>query len=260
MAKGLRLSVNGKNLTLHFLTVVGSTLHGLDNFNSDRDVKGVFTWDQNVVNGIVVPAEQLDNKNMRKEDRAELIAQLNKLFDTRFDDDLDLFLARKFFKNALKSDPNMLDMLNADKVPGMVLFCSDMFQNVLDNRELFLNFELAKLRFLGMSFNTFKLGSKQTAGKNKFKDLAKSLQSLFSFMNLVETGKFNPRLKVSQKDEVLAVKNNVFMKTDEEVVQLVKVMRLQLEAECDELLLPEDADKQEMFIRVNELLLQLTRG
>ena len=85
MKKGLRLEVNGKGLTLHFLTVVGSTLHNLNNSNSDRDVKGVFTWDQEVTNGMVVPAEQLDNKNMRKEDRAELMAQLNKLFDTEFD-------------------------------------------------------------------------------------------------------------------------------------------------------------------------------
>jgi len=71
----MRLTVNGKGLTLHFLTVVGSKLHNLSGEKSDTDVKGVFTWDQDVVNGLVRPAEQLDNKNMSKEDRAELMSQ-----------------------------------------------------------------------------------------------------------------------------------------------------------------------------------------
>ena len=107
----MKLVVNGKCLTLHFLCVVGSNLHRLNGEDSDVDVKGVFTWEQDVVNGLNRPEEQLDNKNMRKEDRKELMEQLNKLFDREFDEDLDLFEARKFFKNSMKSEPNMLDML-----------------------------------------------------------------------------------------------------------------------------------------------------
>jgi len=62
-----------------------------------------------------------------------------------------------------------------------------------------------------MSFNTFKLGSKQNAGNNKFKDLGKSLQSLFSFQNLVENNEFNPKPKESRWQEALVVKNNTFL-------------------------------------------------
>jgi len=252
----MKLTVNGKGLTLHFLTVVGSTLHNLNGLNSDRDVKGVFTWDQDVVNGLATPAEQLDNKNMRKEDRAELMAQLNEKFNTEFDEDLDLFEGRKFFKNSMKSDPNMLDMLFANTVPDMVLFCSDKFAKVLEKRDLFVNLELAKKRFLGMSFNTLKLGSKQNAGKNKFKDLAKSLQSLFSFMNMVESGEFSPRLKESQRQEVLAVKNNTFFKEHMDLANLVKTMRDGLEEDCEALELP--TQQGDNFEELNELLLTLS--
>jgi len=254
----MTLTVNNKKLTLHFLTVVGSTLHNLNGANSDRDVKGVFSWDRDVSLGLGDAPEQLDSKNMTKEDRAELMRQLDENFNTTFDEDLDIFESKKFFKNALKVDPNMLDMLWANTVPGMVMYCSKEFHEVLKNRRLFLNFDLAKKRFLGMSFNTFKLGSKQNAGKNKFKDLAKSLQSLFSFQNLVENNEFSPRLKPSQRDEVLAVKNNTFFKEHSELAELVKVMRQDLEDECNELELPEpEFTKEEVFERLNNLLLTL---
>ena len=250
----MTLTVNNKKLTLHFLTVVGSTLHNLNGANSDVDVKGVFTWDNKELLGLNEPADTLDKKNMTKDDRLELMSELEVRFGRKFDDDLDLFEAKKFFKNAMKSDPNMLDMLWANEVSGMVLFSSNEFKKVLDNRMLFLNFELAKKRFLGMSFNTFKLGSKQNAGDNKFKDLAKSLQSLFSFQNLVENNEFNPRLKESQRQEVLAVKNNTFLREHADVVKLVKNMRDELEKECEELELPETKFDKE---KLNELLLNL---
>ena len=249
----MTFTVNNKKLTLHFLTVVGSTLHNLNGLNSDVDVKGVFTWDNEELLGLNEPADTLDKKNMSENDRFELMSELEGRFGRKFDDDLDLFEAKKFFKNAMKSDPNMLDMLWANEVSGMVLFCSNEFKKVLDNRMLFLNFELAKKRFLGMSFNTFKLGSKEN-NKNNFKDLAKSLQSLFSFKNLVENKEFSPRLKESQRREVLAVKNNSFFKEHKELVALVKVMRQDLEDECDQLELPESDND---LTKLNSLLLSL---
>ena len=252
MATGLRLSVNGKNLTLHFLTVVGSQLHGLAGENSDRDVKGVFSWDKDVVDGLKKPSEQLDNKNMKQEDRLELMGQLNKLFDTEFDEDLDLFEGRKFFLNSMKSEPNMLDMLWANTVPNMVLFCSDSFQKVLDNRKLFLNPNLAKLRFLGMSFNTLKLGSKN----GRSKDLAKSLQSCFSFLNLVSTGEHSPRLTSEQEDTVREVKFNALGLSHEDLIENTKVLRNSLELACNELELEEEVNN---FDELNALLLTLSK-
>ena len=246
----MKLTVNGKNLTLHYLTVVGSTLHKLNGENSDLDCKGVFTWEQDVVNGLVVPPDTLDNKNMSKEDRAELMKQLSDNFADNFDEDLDLFEARKFFKNAMKSEPNMLDMLYANTVPGNVLYCDKEFQDVLDNRKLFVDMSQAKQRFLGMSFNTFKLGKKL----KRSKDLAKSLQTLLSFKNMVENGEYSPVLKESQRREVLEVKYNAYFVEPDELSELVNNMRLLLEAECNELELPESENN---FEALNKLLLGL---
>jgi hypothetical protein len=195
---------------------------------------------------------------MKKEDRTELMLQLNEKFDYSFDEDLDLFEGRKFFKNAMKSEPNMLDMLWANRVlldndTSPVLFCSDEFREVLLHRHSFVNFSQAKQRFLGMSFNTFKLGSKPNG---RSKDLAKSLQTLFSFKNMVEDGEYSPQLRPSQKAEVLAVKFNTFFKEHDELVLTVKAMRASLEEECNELELLEYKNNFELL---NNLLLSLSK-
>jgi predicted nucleotidyltransferase len=256
----MTLTVNNKKLTLHFLTVVGSTLHGLNGVDSDTDVKGVFTWEKDVQLGLLDAPEQLD-KNMNKEDRAELMQQLNQKFNREFDNDLDLFEAKKFMKNAMKTDPNMLDMLNADKVQGMVLYCTREFKEVLDNRDLFLNFELAHKRFTGMSFNCLKLGKKET-NKNKFKDLAKSLQSLFSLLNTVENGEFNPRLNRSQTLTVLDFKNNLRDLEHKDLLRECRTLRDNLEEDCDNLELPKltEETKQENFKKFNTMLLNLRKS
>jgi len=257
----MTLTVNNKKLKLHFLTVVGSTLHGLDGVDSDVDVKGVFTWEQDVQLGLLDVPEELDKNSMTQKDRAELMQQLNEKFDREFDDDLDLFEAKKFFKNGMKTDPNMLDMLNADKVEGMVMYCSREFKEVLNHRDLFVDFELAKKRFLGMSFNCVKLGRKEN-NKNKFKDLAKSLQSLFSFWNLVASKEFNPRLNRTQTTTVLDVKMNLREKTHLSLFEEVQDFRNSFEEECKELELPKlsDEEKQERFVKLNNLLLQLRKS
>jgi len=256
----MTLTVNNKKLTLHFLTVVGSTLHGLNGVDSDLDCKGVFTWEQDVQMGLLDAPEQLDKNSMTQKDRAELMQQLNEKFDREFDDDLDLFEAKKFFKNAMKTDPNMLDMLNADKVEDMVMYCTREFKAVLDNRDLFVNFELAKKRFLGMSFNCVKLGKKEN-NKNKFKDLAKSLQSLYSFWNMVTTHEFNPRLNRTQTLTVLDVKMNLREKTHKDLFEEVQDFRNSFEKECEAFELPKltDEEKQERFEKLNKLLLQLRK-
>jgi hypothetical protein len=194
---------------------------------------------------------------MKKEDRTELMSQLNKKFNHEFDNDLDLFEGRKFFKNAMKSEPNMLDVLWANTVTledgtSPVLFCSVEFKKVLKHRKLFVNFSQAKQRFLGMSFNTFKLGKKPNG---RTKDLAKSLQTLYSFKNMVEEGEYSPQLKPSQREEVKAVKFNIYFKEHEDLVQIVDVMRLALEEECNKLELPEYNDNFELL---NNLLLGLS--
>lgn len=243
----MKLTLNGKSLTLHYLTIVGSTLHQLNTEQSDVDVKGVFTWEQNVINGLITPQDTLDKKNMSKEDRTELMQQLSDNFVDHFDEDLDLFEAKKFFKNAMKSEPNMLDMLYADTTYGNVLYCSKEFKEILQKRKLFLNMEQAKKRFLGMSLNTFKLGKKL----KRSKDLAKSLQSLLSFKNMVLTNEYSPILEEEQRLLVMNTKKSEF---SDKLVQNTKELRETFEKECNKLKLSKQKDNFEIL---NNLLLSI---
>jgi predicted nucleotidyltransferase len=257
----MQLTINGKKLKLHFLTIVGSTLQGLNGDKSDIDIKGVFTWEHNVLMGLNEVPEQLDKNSMLKNDRIELMKQLKEKFpNNEFDEDLDLFEAKKFFLNAIKNDSNMLDMLWADTVDDgkMVLFCSPEFENVLRNRNLFLNLEILKKRFMGMSFSTFKLGKKQN-NENKFKDLAKSIQSLFSFKNVLQFNDFSPRLNNEQTNIVKTIKFNLKNISHKDLIQEVDQLRQGLEERLNQLFVPvlNDEQKQKNFDRLNQLLLLL---
>ena len=71
----------GKKLKLHFLTVVGSTLHQLNLDNSDVDVKGVFVWEREALSGLDLPQDTLEYKNTSKESWKAILEQVNKEFD-----------------------------------------------------------------------------------------------------------------------------------------------------------------------------------
>jgi len=242
----MRFNLNGRNFTLHFLSVVGSKLHRLDTKDSDTDLKGVVSWDNDVKNSLSPYEETLDNKNMSKEDRLELTRLLNESFNFGLspEDDVDLFESRFFFLTALKNDSNVLDMLSSD----MVLYETEEFKKVREQRVLFNNFEYARKRFTGMSFNTFKLGSKE-GGKSK--DLAKSLQALYSFRDFVKTGAYSHLLQPLDRLLVKSVKEG------NKTTQEVNALREELESECMLLELPEYVDNTS---KLNELLLTLNQN
>jgi len=116
-------------------------------------------------------------------------------------------------------------------------------------RKLFVNINQAKQRFLGMSFNTFKLGSKESG---KTKDLAKSIQTLMSFYNLVLNGEYSPRLS---EEDIMTVKEIKFAKKTDSIVDSVKEHRNSLEAQFNNLIIPEYKDS---FETLNRLLLDLS--
>jgi len=260
---------NGYTVYLHYLTVVGSTLHGLNtSSNGDFDLKGVFSYETDLLLGLNDLPEQFDKNSMEGEDRLELLKlvfnhptlnlknQLETLKQTEqlhnvdlsfFNDeqsflekqDLDLFEAKKFFLNTFKHDSNMFDMLFARNVSNgkFVLFSSKQFDELLlsENQKLFFdlvlldNFNSAYKRFRGMGFNTFKLGKKNKSSK----DLAKSLQSLYLLKNMFTSKTFYPRLKTEQNNTVLKVKS---FQVDEtllynELVEFVDNERVKLENE-----------------------------
>lgn len=205
------LTFQGRKLKVVFLTVVGSVLHKLDFEGSDTDYKGVFVWDKEFHADLNENYDVLNNKTWKKvgvtkEDWQDFLDQFNKAFnlEVQFGDDLDLFEDKKFFLSSLKNDFNYLDMLWSNKVT----FLAKQFQNVLDNREHFLDFDNAKSRFFGMASGSLKEGSKENREQRKRnKDLAKSLQFLYSLDELLTYKTYSTYLRnEDNRNEVLSVK------------------------------------------------------
>ncbi len=288
MMKPKTFTFGEQKLHLHFLTVVGSTLHQLTMQNSDIDVKGVFVWDEVVSAGLKTPKDNLDKNSTRqkveegeKSDWQLLIEQLNNEFDLNLeeDDDLVLFEARKFMTTALKNDFNTFDMLFSTLSP---VFCTTMFQKVLDHGESFLNMEYAKSRFTGMAENSLKTARSKLQKDNQdnlakstkmfeFEDntnhnhnqivhepgvakpLAKSIQMLHSLIFLLNRQEFSPVLPSKERLEVLEIKKGLVP------FYIVKVRFDELMEEVQKLL----NDKNKMIksadvAKVNELLVLVT--
>lgn len=221
MKKSKTFTLGNKKLHLLLLTTVGSKLHKLELEGSDTDLKGVFVWDSSALFALDNVPDALDANKCEQNEWKDFMRQLNEEFnlDLEDDDDLAFFEAKKFFKTCLKNDANVLDMLFSCEQP---VFCADCFNEVFENRELFLDDFQAFERFTGMArgsmfeakklFVSDNLNAKQENGLNK--RLAKSLQFLFAFENLLESGVHNPVLKEEQRLEVLEVKkgNVVFDK------------------------------------------------
>jgi len=43
----MKFKLGNRIINIHYLAIVGSTLHGINTENSDTDIKGVFDWDLN---------------------------------------------------------------------------------------------------------------------------------------------------------------------------------------------------------------------
>ena len=114
------------------------------------------------------------------------------------------------------------------------LFLSDSFKPVLDNKNLFLNMKQAEVRFSGMARGAlfeakrlFKRDNKTSKEANDLnKNMAKSLQFLFSLDNLLNTQTHSPVLPEKQRLEVLNVKkgNVSFEKVLERHAELTLVL------------------------------------
>lgn len=202
-----KYSYDGMGFSLHLFSVVGSTLHGLNNENSDVDYKGVFTWDKKVLLGMSKPLLSLDKNNTNKDEWELLLKDLNKDFGLNLtsDDDLVLFSAKEFFNLSYKNDSNMFDMLFNDNDKYTLLESED-FKELKKHRKNFVNNTLAFKRFFGMANNTL---SEAKKGVKTNKNLSKSLQMFYSLELLLKNGTFLPELPLELKQEVLNVKNGV---------------------------------------------------
>lgn len=241
--KSKHFTVDGKGVTLHYLCVVGSKLHGVANESSDTDLKGVFTYDNEVLFGLRPLQETFEKGTLNKDNWEQLVNDLNKelQLDLTLEDDVVLFESKKFAVNALKSELNMLDMLTSN----LVVVESKQFNELRKNAHLFLDFEQARKRFLGLSNNVAKIYLKS----HKKKDLAKTVHSLFLFKQLVVNKKYNPRVE-NQDEFMFVVDTRNGLKSDEEVFK----KQDELFSELNELVLPESTQD---FDAVNDLVVGL---
>ncbi len=84
---------------------------------------------------------------------------------------------------------------------------------------------------------------------------------MFSLLNTVKNGEFNPRLDKEQTLTVLDLKNNLRNKEHRDLANEVQEFRNTLEEDCNNLFLPSLATeaKREVFRKVNLMLLNLRR-
>lgn len=200
--KTKHFTVDGKGFTLHYLCVVGSKLHGVSNENSDTDLKGVFTYDRELLFGLNSLQETFEKSNVKKDAWELFVKELNEELNVElsFEDDVVLFESKKFALTALKSELNMLDMLSSD----MVLLESEKFSELRKNSKSFLDFELARKRFVGFSHNALKVFERS----KRSKDLAKTLHTLFLFKQLLKNKTYSPKMENKEEQELVVNTRN----------------------------------------------------
>lgn len=219
-----KFTYNGMELTLKFLGVVGSTLHGVNVKDSDVDYKGVFTWNTDLLLGMNNPQDSLDKKNTNKDEWNNLLLQLNKEFnlDLKEDDDLVLYEAKSFFDLSFKNDLNMFDMLYEPK--EFVLYETNGFKNVKDNKYKFVNLYLAFNRFFGMS-TTYLRDATNNKG-NVHKNYSKCLQTLYSLEFMLKNGYYTHLLPLELRVYLIDLRNgNYFL---DEYLEKLNSLKLEL--------------------------------
>lgn len=210
-------TIGNSTIVLHYLVIVGSKMHNLENENSDTDIKGVFTWSKKDLTSIrgTVLEETIEKSNFFTDDFIDLKQQISDKFNLNLssEDDLVLNESRKFVWSCVKSDLNLLDMLFANN--NLVIFETVSFNNLrLKGQTNLIDFNSAKSRFKGMADNTLNRYKKKPS---LFKDLARAFHSLFVIKELLLTGKYDSKLTGEKRDFILSLKNNNFKLSGEQL-------------------------------------------
>jgi len=117
MLNKIKNEVIAKEPNLLFLTLTGSRAYGLNDENSDYDVRGVFINTESELFG-------LNKRNTQK-------------YEVDDEDDTILISLKRFAEKASQASPNILELLFID--PKHHIFVNPVFQIFLDNRNIFLS-------------------------------------------------------------------------------------------------------------------------
>ena len=210
--KPIEILINNKKAYLHFLTIVGSQLHKLTiKETSDIDIKGVITWDEAVKAELNEPIDLIDTNKLKAIYGADytniiksIINQLNFHLNLKLNpeqDDIVLYEARKFYKDTMNNDFNMLDMLYGEEQ----IFRTFEFEKTLSIKEDFLKYQFIFDKFKNMAFNNLNK-SKNQPEPLKFKSQVKAIQLLESLKVVLKTKKYNPVLDLKTREYLLKIK------------------------------------------------------
>ena len=162
----------------------GSQLYGLDNENSDLDLKG-----------LVRPSV----KSLILKDDANQYGPFSTGYDsgqnTRDDVDIELWSVQKFFELLTKGDTNAIDLLYSFSYMDNVLWTSAWFEEVYESRDRLVGMEPLRKSFIGYSYGQFK--------KYEHKGLKfKTLELITKYFMELPTYRDNDRLEVYAYDMV----------------------------------------------------------
>jgi hypothetical protein len=116
--------------------ITGSNLYGTATPSSDKDYVGIF----------IPPIEYYLGLHKIEEQDCSIVSKHKNGRNTLNAIDRKFYEIKKYFKLALNSNPNILELLFAPK--DKIIYVDKMGQSILDNRDLFTS-QLCKKSFLG---------------------------------------------------------------------------------------------------------------
>ena len=204
---------------------VGSKAFGLDNVDSDDDLRGIF----------LPPAD-------RHWSLYKVPEQIEK--NTEEDDEVNWEL-EKFLKLALKANPNILETLWTP----IVLKSNAVSQNIRTNRNAFLSRHLYKT-YSGYVLSQFRRmkNAYEKTGNYKNKHAMHLVRLLYSGIGALDTGEII--IDVSEhRDQLLDIRNGKF--EFEEIRKLVMYLDQKFQLAFEQTSLPDQPD----FALINQILI-----
>jgi len=255
----MKFNINGKGLTLHFLAVTGSSVHGLKNSNSDTDLKGVFSWDLSVTNQLVLPNDSLEASNVPEDDWNQFLFDLKSSLNINFEieDDITFMDSRKFFLNLRKNELNMLDLVHSNNV----IYSSPQFNLVIENKALLYDFNYARSKFIGLSGGALKERSRALKRLDKEfteednykaqKNLARSIHVLYIVLEFIEFKEYSSKLRNNKNLDLIKkirsfeINEDFVLKEKDRLINILDSMDLNY------------SDQDKIAVIINNLLLSL---
>jgi len=208
---------------------VGSKAFGLDNEQSDDDLRGIFLPPANRHWSLYKRPEQIEIKTER--------------------DDEVYWELEKFLKLALKANPNILETLWTP----IVLHCNAIGEKIRINRKAFLSKHLYKT-YSGYVLSQFRRmkNSFEKTGKYKNKHAMHLVRLLYSGIEAMKTGEIVVNVS-EHRDQLLKIRNGEF--SFEEIRQCALELDRSFQKAFEQTDLPEQPD----FELVDRMLIEARR-